>query len=115
MPWQAGSSAFLRLCRPIFEKWKSADTAGLLSNLQKNEELKSVLLRETPWVLEAQTETQQKKNLALLFDMMKMTRLPKSVLDKLQICNPNPADFPGSKVAVMTAILHNILFPVSAG
>ena len=55
--------------RAVFEKWKNTDTAALISNLQKNEELKSALLRETPWVLEAQSETQQKKNLALLFDL----------------------------------------------
>ena len=68
----------------IFEKWRNTDTAVLLSNLQKNEELKSVLLRETPWVLQAKTETQQKKNLALLFDMIKMRGALKSALDKLQ-------------------------------
>jgi len=68
----------------VFEKWKNADTAALLSNLQKNEELKSALLRETPWVLEAQNETQQKKNLALLFDLLKMRVALKSALDKLQ-------------------------------
>jgi uncharacterized protein YfaS (alpha-2-macroglobulin family) len=70
--------------RAIFEKWKNTDTSALLSNLQKNEELKSVLLRETPWVLQAQTETQQKKNLALLFDMTRMREALKSALDKLR-------------------------------
>ena len=59
--------------KAIFEKWRTADTAALLSNLQKNEELKSVLLQETPWVLQAQNEEQQKKNIALLFDMAKMS------------------------------------------
>ncbi|HNF03533.1 MAG TPA: alpha-2-macroglobulin family protein, partial [Ferruginibacter sp.] len=59
--------------KAVFEKWKNADTAALLSNLQKNEELKSALLEETPWVLDAQNETQQKKNIALLFDMVKMS------------------------------------------
>src|SRR5450432_4366121 len=68
----------------IFEKWRNTDTAVLLSNLQKNEELKSVLLRETPWVLQAKTETQQKKNLALLFDMIKMREALRSALDKLK-------------------------------
>ncbi len=67
----------------IFEKWKNMDTSAWQSNLQKNEELKAVLLRETPWVLQAQTETQQKKNLALLFDMIKMRAALKSALDKL--------------------------------
>jgi len=68
----------------ILAKWRDTDTAALLSNLQKNEELKSVLLRETPWVLDAQTETRQKKNLALLFDLMKMRAALKSALTKLQ-------------------------------
>ena len=51
---------------------ENTDTAAFLSNLQKNQELKAVLLEETPWVLEAKTEAQQKKNIALLFDMVRM-------------------------------------------
>ncbi|HEY9341892.1 MAG TPA: alpha-2-macroglobulin family protein, partial [Hanamia sp.] len=69
--------------KAIFEKWKITDTAALMSNLQKNEELKSVLLEETPWVLQAQSEAQQKKNIALLFDMVKMSLQLESSLDKL--------------------------------
>ncbi len=68
----------------IFEKWKTTDTAALLSNLQKNEELKSVLLQETPWVLEAQNEEQQKKNIALLFDMVKLSSQSESSISKLK-------------------------------
>jgi hypothetical protein len=68
----------------IFEKWKNVDTAALLSNLQKNEELKSVLLRETPWVLQAQDESVQKRNLAILFNMIRMRTAIKSAFDKLQ-------------------------------
>jgi hypothetical protein len=59
--------------KQIFEQWKTKDTAALLSNLQKNEELKAVLLEETPWVLQAKTEAEQKRNIALLFDMVKMS------------------------------------------
>ncbi len=51
----------------VFEKWKH-DTTALQSNLQKNEELKSVLLQETPWVLEGASEAEQRRNIALLFD-----------------------------------------------
>ena len=46
----------------IFSEWKEKDTAALLSNLEKNQELKSALLQETPWVFEAENETAQKKN-----------------------------------------------------
>ena len=47
--------------KQVFEQWKTTDTAALMSNLQKNEELKAVLLEETPWVLQAKTEAEQKK------------------------------------------------------
>ena len=70
--------------KQIFEQWKNTDTAALLSNLQKNEELKSALLQETPWVLQAKSEEQQKKNIALLFDMVRMSRELKSNIEKLK-------------------------------
>ena len=70
--------------KAIFETWKNADTAALMSNLQKNEELKAVLLQETPWVMEAQNESQQKKNIALLFDMVRMAKEKNSAFNKLK-------------------------------
>ena len=76
--------------KQIFESWKTKDTAALLSNLQKNPELKAVLLEETPWVLAAKTEEQQKKNIALLFDMVKMSNELNSNYEKLkQMQSPN--------------------------
>lgn len=83
----AGSSPKLQA---IVEKWNTSDTAALLSNLQKNQELKSVLLEETPWVLQAKTEAQQKKNIALLFDMVRMSAALSSSFEKLkQLQSPN--------------------------
>jgi uncharacterized protein YfaS (alpha-2-macroglobulin family) len=70
--------------KTVFEKWKQVDTAALLSNLQKNEELKSALLQETPWVLDAHNENQQKKNIALLFDMVKMSSEMNKAFNKLK-------------------------------
>ncbi|MEO8770331.1 MAG: alpha-2-macroglobulin family protein, partial [Ferruginibacter sp.] len=70
--------------KAVFEKWKTIDTAALLSNLQKNEELKSALLQETPWVLEAQDESAQKKNIAILFDMVRLAKEKDKTLVKLQ-------------------------------
>jgi TonB-dependent SusC/RagA subfamily outer membrane receptor len=77
----AGASPKLKA---IVDKWNTTDTAALLSNLQKNEELKGVLLEETPWVLEAKTEAQQKKNIALLFDMVRMSEALKTSFEKLK-------------------------------
>ena len=54
----------------VFNQWKNTD--ALLSNLEKNQELKSLLIQETPWLRDAQSETEQKKRIALLFDLNKM-------------------------------------------
>lgn len=70
--------------REIIDKWSKSDTSALPGNLQKNEELKSIILQETPWVLEAKTESQQKRNLALLFDMTRMAAESNAAFDKLQ-------------------------------
>jgi hypothetical protein len=76
--------------KDIFEKWKTVDTAALLSNLQKNQELKSILLQETPWVLQAKNETEQKKRIALLFDMVKLgAELDKNLDQLLQMQSEN--------------------------
>jgi len=68
--------------KQVFEQWK-ADTSILKSNLQKNEELKQILLQETPWVLQAESEEQQKKNLALLFDLVKLSSQSNALVEKL--------------------------------
>lgn len=74
----------------IFTQWKNTDTAALMSNLQKNEELKSALLQETPWVLEAKSEEQQKKNIAFLFDLVRLANESSKTLQKLaEMQSPN--------------------------
>jgi len=66
----------------VFNQWKSTD--ALLSNLEKNQELKSLLIQETPWLRDAQSETEQKKRIGLLFDLNKMTNELQSAKRKLQ-------------------------------
>lgn len=83
--------------KEIFDQWKTLDTAALLSNLQKNQELKTALLEETPWVLEAKTEEQQKKNIALLFDIVKMTNELRGNLSKLKELMNDNGSFPWFK------------------
>ncbi len=56
--------------RRIYDRWKGTD--AMKSNLSKNQELKTALLEETPWVLDAQSEEKQKQNIALLFDLNRM-------------------------------------------
>lgn len=65
----------------VFEKWQSAD--ALISNLEKNPELKNIILEETPWVRQAQSETEQKKRISLLFDYKNMATEQENALKKL--------------------------------
>ncbi|WP_449267409.1 alpha-2-macroglobulin family protein [Gelatiniphilus marinus] len=66
----------------VFNQWRNTD--ALLSNLEKNEELKSILIQETPWLRDAQSETEQKKRIALLFDLNKMNNELQSAKRKLE-------------------------------
>ena len=62
----------------VFNQWKSLsrdetlNKQTLLSNLEKNQELKSVLLEETPWLLNARSETERKQRIGILFDLNRM-------------------------------------------
>lgn len=70
----------------VFETWKTEESQGgkaLLSNLEKNQELKSVLLLETPWVCEAKSETAQKHNIGVLFDTNRLESELARGMDKL--------------------------------
>ncbi|MDA9343986.1 MG2 domain-containing protein [Algibacter sp.] len=66
----------------VFNQWKNTD--ALLSNLEKNEELKSILIQETPWLRDAESESEQKKRIALLFDLNKMNNELQSAINKLK-------------------------------
>ena len=48
------------------------DEGAFLSKLEKNSELKNIVLAETPWVLNARNESESKQRIALLFDMQRM-------------------------------------------
>lgn len=52
--------------KTVFDEYQSK--GHLTSNLEKNQELKQLLLDETPWVLESKNETEQMQKLARLFD-----------------------------------------------
>ena len=65
----------------VFEQWANSD--ALLSNLEKNQELKSLLIEETPWIRDAQSESEQKKRIALLFNLNHMQLEQANTLAKL--------------------------------
>lgn len=82
----------------VFERWKGTD--AMKSNLSKNQELKSALLEETPWVLDAQSEEQQKQQIALLFDLNRMAderQRALGILAERQMGNGGWSWFPGGQ------------------
>ncbi|MEM8907656.1 MAG: alpha-2-macroglobulin family protein, partial [Bacteroidota bacterium] len=82
----------------VFDQWKN--TEALESNLSKNEELKTALLTETPWVLTAQSEAQQKRNIGLLFDLNRMGYEQEQALATIaerQLSNGGFPWFPGGE------------------
>lgn len=82
----------------VFDQWKQSSPDAFLSNLEKNQELKSLILEETPWVLDAKDENERKKRVALLFDLNKMSReLGRALrkLEKMQVANGGWTWFPG--------------------
>jgi hypothetical protein len=70
--------------KSVFDIWKNYSPDELLTNLEKNEELKSIILQETPWVMDAKNETERKQRVALLFDLNRMSDELGSSLRKLQ-------------------------------
>jgi len=70
----------------MIEVWKKqgATKETLLSNLEKNQELKNILLQETPWVLDAKDETEQKQRLSLLFDLNTQKENGAAMMNKLR-------------------------------
>ncbi len=67
--------------RRVFDQWK--ETPALDSPLEKNQELKSVLLEETPWLRQAQNERQARQNVGVLFDDHRLTDEAERTLQKL--------------------------------
>jgi len=68
--------------RRIFDQWKA--TPALDSPLEKNEDLKAVVLEETPWVRQAQAESQARRNVGILFDENRLQDEMSRALFKLQ-------------------------------
>lgn len=78
--------------KEIFESWKGDGV--LQSALEKNEDLKSILIAETPWLRDAQSESEKKKRLGLLFDIEKNAAAQIKTLAKLKEMQHIDGGFP---------------------
>jgi hypothetical protein len=83
--------------KAMFEKWKTEDSSILVSNLMKNQQLKQLMLEQTPWVFEAKSESQQRRNIALLFDLHRLASEGRKNLRKLADMQNADGSFPWFK------------------
>lgn len=73
--------------KEVFAEWAAQGTGNegaFLSKLEKNAELKSVVLAETPWVLNARNERESKQRIGLLFDLQRMATEREKALKQLR-------------------------------
>lgn len=67
--------------RRIFDLWKN--TPALDSPLEKNQDLKAVMIEETPWYRQAKNESEARRNVGILFDDNRLNDEMQRVLQKL--------------------------------
>ncbi len=99
----------------VFEQWSREDapSSSLSSQLSKNQELKDLVLEETPWVAEANAEQDQRQRLADFFDGNMMDQRIDGALNTLRKLQSGDGswswwpDMPGS--AYMTIEISEML------
>jgi hypothetical protein len=65
-----------------------------MSNLEKNQELKALLIEETPWLLNAKDESERKRRIGLLFDLNRMAMESNTAIKKLSEMQTTNGGFP---------------------
>ncbi len=77
--------------KQVVELWKqetassnATSSTSLMSNLEKNQELKNIILNETPWVMDADKESEQKAKLVNYFDESQNANRLSSQIAKLK-------------------------------
>ena len=110
--------------KKVFDLWRNeasqpgGEEGSLVSQLSKNQELKDIVLNETPWVLDAERETEQKRRLADFFDENLMQQRLGRALEKLTTLQLSDGawtwwkDMPGS--FYMTVAVSNMLVRLNA-
>ena len=72
--------------KAVFDSWKVAGGTKetFLSRLQNNQEVKNILLGESPWLMEATTEAEQQARIATLFDVNQLNNRNLTAFTKLK-------------------------------
>jgi len=77
----------------VFKLWQN-DPEAMKSHLQKDDDLKEILLKYSPWVAEGQSEARQLQDLALLFDSNYSSEEARATLGKLRRIQFDSGAFP---------------------
>ncbi len=78
--------------RRVFDLWKA--TPALDSPLEKNQDLKSVMLEESPWVCQAQQESEARRNVGVLFDDNRLNNEQANALKKVREAQLDDGSWP---------------------
>ena len=68
--------------KQIFDQWRGTD--ALDSPLEKNDDLRNILIAESPWLRDAKDESQSRRDLAILFDNNRLQAESKKALNRLK-------------------------------
>jgi len=95
----------------VFEKWRT--NKSLKSPLETNAKLKSVLIEESPWLRDLESDKKQKANIANLFDRKKISNKQKSAINKLKDMQLSSGAFPwfsggGANIFITQHIISGI-------
>ncbi|MBR6491418.1 MAG: hypothetical protein IKT02_03700, partial [Bacteroidales bacterium] len=95
----------------VYRQIKATNPDDFVSQLEKNQELKDVLLNETPWVLDAANEQEQRERMIMLFNANQMSYNKAQSIRKLKAVQRNDGSFPwieGSKYSSYFVTLNVI-------
>lgn len=76
----------------VLKEWEK--NGSLISELNKNEELKNILIQETPWLKTAQSQEEQQKRIADLLEAKKASERAQKTLVKLEQMQLGSGAFP---------------------
>ncbi len=76
----------------IYEDWERK--GELESPLFKNEDLKAALIEETPWLMDAKSQSEAMKRMSVLFDMQRMAAQSRAELERLQAMQLGDGSWP---------------------
>ena len=84
--------------KQLTERWNSQENARpLVSALERNDDMKEVLLSESPWVMDAADETAQGRSIARLFDTPSLQRRLQNSWNRLAVLQHHDGGWPWFK------------------